>query len=453
MVGKASLYLILGFSLIFLVFGQRFGSLTNQAVDNMTNYYAETVSHDCAVTGANMAANKVFLNNKWNAGFSNLSFNGGKINVSVQHVYSYGDSLIKITSTGTYEESSHKSVVILRPSKFSKFAYYSVLEKDPDGDVIWWTAKDTIWGPFHTQDYMHVANHPVFHGKVTTAKNDIIYYTSKNSDYPVIDGDFQKNIDLPLPYNSILDLKSAAIQGGKDIPQTSTNTTTTQQTWVDGYYQGSGWSKKWIPGHYETTTTTTSTSDTVYITFVKDSVQIKMGITKPSTTYKTSVIAPNGVIFVEGMNTRLKGTVKGQFTVGCDKDIYLDDNIVYNTDPLKNSTDVLGIVAKNNILITDNSPNGHDINIDASLYSQEGGIGAENYSTGSPRGNINLIGGIIQYERQPVGQFNASNNGNGKSEAVHGYSKRYKYDNRLSTISPPFFPNTGKFEVVSWLEE
>ena len=145
MIGKASLFLILGFSLIFLVFGQKFGSLTNQAVDNMTNYYAETVSLDCAVAGANMAANKVFLNNNWNAGFSKLSLNGGKINVTVQRIYSYGDSLIKISSQGTYEGITHKSEVILRPSSFSKFAYYSVLEKNPDGDAIWWSGDDVVW--------------------------------------------------------------------------------------------------------------------------------------------------------------------------------------------------------------------------------------------------------------------------------------------------------------------
>lgn len=435
MIGKASLLLILGFSLIFLVFGHRFGSLTNQAVDNMTNYYAETVSQNCADAGANMAANKVFLNNKWRTGFSNLSFNGGEINVNVQNIYSYGDSLIKITSQGICEGITHKSVVLLRPSSFSKFAYYSIFENDPDGNTIWWMAKDTVWGPFHTQDYMHVDNHPVFHGKVTTGKSNLIYKNNEKNDYPVIDGDFQTNIDLPLPYDGIAKLKSVAKSGGKDIPQSSTTTTTTT-------------------GHgSNTSTTTTTNTDTVYITFIKDSIQIKMGIAKPAITYKTSEFSPNGVIFAEGMDIHLQGTLQGQYTIGSDENIYLDGNIEYNTDPQTDptSTNILGICAQKNVLIADNTKKKLDINIDAAIYCQEAGFGVENYDKGAPKGIINLLGGITQYIRQPVGLYSVDKNG--KSKIEHGYSKRYRYDNRLSSMSPPFYPNTGKFEVVSWLEE
>ena len=49
MVGKASLLLVLGFSLIFLVFGQRFVSLSGQATDNMVDYYADVIANECAV--------------------------------------------------------------------------------------------------------------------------------------------------------------------------------------------------------------------------------------------------------------------------------------------------------------------------------------------------------------------------------------------------------------------
>ena len=106
---------------------------------------------------------------------------------------------------------------------------------------------------------------------------------------------------------------------------------------------------------------------------------------------------------------------------------------------------MLGIVAGNKVLITDNTANHADINIHASIYSEKGGFGADNYDTRPISGNINLVGGIIQDERQPVGTF-------GSGGIKSGFAKRYKYDERLMLISPPFYPGTGGLEVVSWFE-
>ena len=178
-----------------------------------------------------------------------------------------------------------------------------------------------------------------------------------------------------------------------------------------------------------------------------DSIKIKLGYNKTESTYLSNVMAPNGVIYVEGMDVRLKGTVKGQYTVAGEGDIYLDDDIVYSQDPVKNpnSSDILGIVAQNNVLITDNTANHSDINIDASIFCEKGGFGADNYDKRPDSGDINLIGGIIQNTRQAVGTFNGSG-------LKTGFAKRYAYDNRMMSISPPSFPGTGSYEIVSWLE-
>jgi hypothetical protein len=127
--------------------------------------------------------------------------------------------------------------------------------------------------------------------------------------------------------------------------------------------------------------------------------------------------------------------------------IYLDDDIVFNQDPIHypNSTDLLGIIAKNEVLITDNPANHSDINIDASIYTETGGFGADNYKYRPVSGNINLRGGIIQHTRRAVGTFS----GGGPSS---GFAKRYSYDERLRIASPPGFPGTGSYEIVAWLE-
>ena len=172
MSGKATIFVIAGFSLLFLIIAKNFGDVSNRAVDNFIEYHKETVSHSIAVSGANLAANEIFLDPTWDDGFSNRPFQGGDLDVSVQILDPY-QNIRQVTAQGSYDGHTSTVRVKLAPSKFSKFAYYSVSE----GGTIWWTGSDTVWGPFHTQDYMRVYRHPVYYGKATTKKK-LIYYES-----------------------------------------------------------------------------------------------------------------------------------------------------------------------------------------------------------------------------------------------------------------------------------
>lgn len=404
--GKAILLLVVGFGLVFLVVTRNFGSIATRAVDNMVEYTNETVAHDIAVSGANMAANAIFLDNSWTTGYNNIDFNDGKLNVNVQIIDAF-KNIRKITSLGTFAGITRQVEVTLSPSKFSKFAYYSVSE----GGSIWWTNNDTVWGPFHTQDYIRCYRHPAFYGKTTTKKS-LKYYTSKSNDEPHFYGGFDQGVDLPLPTDGLSPIETEADNGGYKF----------------------------------------TNKDTVYLTFAGDSIKYKFQYAKPDTTVLASIFAPNGVIFAKDAILRIKGTVKGQYSVaasgsGSKGTIYIDDDIVYSQDPqiYPSSSDLLGIVAKNNVLITDNIANLTNININASIYSESGGFGAQNYLTRLPSGDINLLGGIIQNTRQAVGTFNSWG-------VVSGFNKSYEYDNRLLIASPPAFPGTGSFEIVSWLE-
>ena len=84
------------------------------------------------------------------------------------------------------------------------------------------------------------------------------------------------------------------------------------------------------------------------------------------------------------------------------------------------------------MIIADNAANNDNVNIHASIYCQTGGFGAEDYSHRPVSGDINLLGGIIQDTRAAVGTFSGSN-------ITHGFSKRYKYDNRLMLRFPAIF--------------
>ncbi|HVO75725.1 MAG TPA: hypothetical protein VMT35_16980 [Ignavibacteriaceae bacterium] len=426
MSGKAILFLVMSFSVIFLVMGRNLGDISTRSVINSVTYYDNTVAHEIAVSAANIAASKICFNTLWADGFHNVPFNGGTFNVTVTP---NGEQRI-VTATGVYKDTVAEVKIILSPSKFSKYAYYSAIETDDPLHPIYWMTKDTVWGPFHTQDYIYVSGCPVFYGKVTTKKGVKKYTNDQIPDNPRFLGGYQQ-VPLDLPTTGITKVRDNAVNnGGKLFSLISTSTVQYQDFYLtfkgDSVNYTYNWKEK-VSGSWHNRTT--------------------------NLTVLTENLTSNGVIFFEGkdkngaiINMRLKGTVDGEYTVGTDASIYLDDDIVYKDDPrTEPSDDILGIVAKNDVIIANNTANNHSINIDAAIYSQSGGFTAENYDTRGKAGSINLYGGVTQQTRKPVGTFSGDN-------ILSGFSKRYWYDPRLMTLSPPYYPGTDKFEILSWYE-
>jgi hypothetical protein len=406
--GRVSLILVIGFSALFLVMGHNANSVASRSVQNMADYHARTVAYNIAVSAANLAANEIFLDDEWVAGFSHREFDGGYLDADVVIL----DPLLnirKLTTTGTYRGISKTVEVTFKPSSFSKFAYLST--NDPVN--LYWSYKDTIWGPFHQETKINAYRHPVFHGKATS-KVGVHYYQTEALDAPRIYGGYESGVSIAFPNSGLPDLLNMAASGGH-------------------LFTG---------------------QDTVYLTFAGDSLKYRYAANDPDTTVLASNFAPNGVICADNATVRLKGTVKGQYTVGSAKslgvgsngNIYLDDDIVYDKDPRidPTSTDILGIVAKNNVQIAENLANSSDINIHASIYSEYGGFGAGWPSFTQPNGFINLLGGIQNKARVQIGVI--------VSGTVWGFNRSYKYDQRLMLISPPGYPGTGDLEIVSWKE-
>lgn len=411
MVGKATLFVVAGFSLIFLVVEYNMGNVSTRAVQNFTEYYLENYSREIAVSGINLAANEIFINSSWRAGFTNYDFkeNGkeGKLTVKVVESDTNNNHL-KITSIGEYQGVKDTVEVKLVPSSFSKFAYYS----ESEGSNIWWTSNDTVFGPFHTQDKMRIMGTPTFYGKVTNKNGIEKKDAGSNANFL---GGYQTGVDLSIPWDGMLKLGVEAGKAGKTI----------------------------------------TGKDTVYMTFAVDSIKIKYSFNGAETSYLASSYAPNGVIVVVDGILRVKGKVKGKYTIASSKifkggDVYLDDDIIYNTNPRTNpgSKDMLGICASRDIVIANNKANvvDNDINIDAALFAQGGSFRAQNHDAIPICGNINLYGGIVNKSRGGVGT--RYSDGTKKS----GFYKYYMYDERLLLDFPPAFPNTGGFEIVSWYE-
>jgi hypothetical protein len=410
--GKAALIMVMGFSTALLMIGSNISKISNRAMDNYIHYYNSSMAHNVAAAGTNMAARALWENFAWQAGFANKKFAGGTFNTTVTTA---GTNQIRLTTISTFQGETATISVLLQPSSFSRFGYYSNIEGN-----IWWISGDTVWGPMHTQDNLRVSGEPVFMQRTTSLKSIIYDNGPPPRDNPKFLGGYETGVNVSLP-SDLTPLLTAANNGGK-------------------VFNG---------------------PDSVYIEFQSNgNVKWKQGATSPWSVDPLSTFAPNGVIYANGTNVHVSGTISGRATLGAggttgnDKrgNIFIDDDILYAHDPgAGSSTDLLGLVAENNILISDNSANNNnDVTIQASCFSRSGGFTAEDYASRGVEGRIKLLGGIQQNKRGPVGTFDTDRHGN--PYLKNGYLKNYLYDDRLMYDAPPFFPTTGNYEIISWFE-
>lgn len=293
---------------------------------------------------------------------------------------------------------------------FSRYAYFSDLEKSPSGSTIWFYEDDEFHGPLHTNDQMHIYGSPTFYEEVSSAAASVDYY---HGGPPQDDPQFHMGLTLnaspiDLPNDTQMILNKANEADGLKL------------------------------------------SGNAYIRFRVDAsgnpyLRVTIGGSTTNMNYPA-----NGVIYVQG-DAQIEGTVKGQVTIGCSRDIEIMDNVVYDTDPRVDptSTDLLGLVAEGNVYMdgATGGPNrdSGDETIMAAIMALNTSWTVEAYNSGSPRGKLVVYGGIIQKQRGPVGTFSSY----GLST---GYEKDYHYDPRLMDNPPPAFPTTGQVEKIAWNE-
>ncbi len=245
--GKAAMLLVLGFSLIFLVFGSNFNNLSTRSVDNFSDYYTHNIAYNIAVAGANLAANKVFKDKTWDTGYDKLPFQGGHINVYVTNPtggggkvtvchnakkhsahsisinasavpahLAHGDQLgpcgggalaadmVLIYSEGIFQEDTAVVYVELQPSTFAKYGNFY----DKMASAIPATG-DIFQGPFHVNDKMRTWGSPEFFGKVTSKKGLQMYNTKD----PKFHGGYESGVDVERPFDTT-GMRSAGTAGG-----------------------------------------------------------------------------------------------------------------------------------------------------------------------------------------------------------------------------------------------
>jgi hypothetical protein len=419
--GKASILMVAGYSLLMLVSGLNLSNVSTQAYDNSLGYYENAMVRNIAIAGANMAANYLFQypplinGNAWWPGYANrVKFAGGTFNVVVDSTTSVdplsGDRRLTLVSTAQYRDSVYSVKVIMRPSNFAKFAVYA----GPSAANAYWETGDSVLGPFHTQGTLKVAGRPYFGGKVST-KNGIDSTSYGGSNHPIFNAGLETGVSIPLN-KTYQRLGMAASNNGK---------------------------------HF-----TTNTGD-LYLTFRGDSVAYHRGATAPDTMKYLPDWAPNGTIVLGRGNVYLKGTVKGRYTIAaldsvggssCGRVIITDD-VVYQTDPRTNptSTDMLGIVAYNDVNIAGDVTKA-GFNVQASMFSYKMGVTVQNYNTRTA-GLFYTLGGWV------VENIYATSNGIALGNSgSRGFKCNIRFDERFRTTAPPYFPTTGSYEILAWYE-
>lgn len=404
--GKAAILLVLAFSSLFLIIGHRFGWLSTDSVNNLVYYYTETRAHNIAVSGANMAANAIFLDEDWNAGYNNVAFSEGTINVEVTDI---GTEKL-LTCTGTYNSVTKEVKIRFKPSSFAKFAYYMNLFGGGDK----FSTGDTIWGPFHTNQKLTTIGSPVFYGKATTNLG-LKMFSPKD---PKFYGGYESGVEVPFEFDTT-GVPSAASSGGKIYP---------------------------------------AGPQDIRLVFNSDATvshsELVAGSWTAPITEEMSTFAPNGVIWNPKGNLYVSGTVNGQYTIGVgissgmgSGNVYIEDDLVYRTDPIDdpNCTDMLGIISGNNVIISNTPANHHDLNIHASILAAKGGLSVENLNSFPSAGDLYIAGGIVGYQNQAYNKFSGGS-------LTNGFHLKLKYDERFMVSTPPHFPLTEGLEIVSWFE-
>jgi hypothetical protein len=180
-----------------------------------------------------------------------------------------------------------------------------------------------------------------------------------------------------------------------------------------------------------------------------------------------------GVINVDG-TVGISGLLVGRVTLHATGTVVVLDDVRYGTNPATTGrcVDVLGILARTNVVVADNMMNNQvnslsgsttqanrrilddtkDLILHAVVMAMNTSFRVQGFNTGPTTGNpcngrevgrgcLMLLGGLIQEARGPVGTTGGT-----------GYIKQYTYDRCANLRPPPYFPTTGRYLDNRYME-
>jgi len=348
----------------------------------------------------------------------------------------------KVVSVGYFGNSSRTLTAWLQLESFAEFAYFTESEK-MGSTTIWFTDRDRLEGKVHTNGYFSFYNKPLFSDRVTSHNANDYYYNSSSRLYSVgghVYTDPSKfyhyyygyNYDYPIALDASPDFSFAGGQPDIPLPEDtgSIADNANQKIYqdVDLTFLDSGKVKVQTKRTYSRWVRVRRNGRWVWERRTQQSTQTDY--------YSTDDLT----LYVGGDVNLLGGKVKGKVTVGAQGDVYIKDSVTYKDS----EKDVLGIVSEEDIIISTDRWRRKDVQIDAILMTLTGSFYVDRYDSGVHRGTLGIFGGLIQYNRGPVGTFNSYT-----GTVMTGYNKNYIYDKKLINLPPPNFPTTGNIAILS----
>ena len=425
--GKASLIYVVGLSVMLGYALLNVSWTSTQSMDNYMSYYGRSMAHNLALTGANIACQRLLQDPSYSTDLTDQQYAGGIFNVYIDK--SSGDSCLvksyaEINLTGA--EMRDTVIACLKFTPLAKYGWFTDSERNGYhgspwfGDNDWKITGDSIFGPAHTNYKFNLGGAPYFNDKVTA--------TNAPTTMPL------KGVQAPI--------FKAGYQWGITVPRPSTN--------LDAIVSSAGSDGKLFTGQ------------DVSLNFLDDRVAVKIPPGTGSVRNDTVSIASlthNGIIAVMNGDLRVKGEYSGKVTVAAHNDgsattkgnIWLDGTgIVAKNNPLGNtsSPDMMGIISNNNVVITkDLSRTTSTVyKVQGAVYCQNGELTAEDFWEIPLSGRVEVVGGVNQHTAGTMGAYNP---GHG---LWYGFYYTVRYDTRLSSMSPPGYPVAYKYELVSWWE-
>lgn len=406
----------------------------------------------------------------------------------------------EVVSTGFYgqppRQAQRQVVAFIQQEPFSKYAYFTDRDIGVGGAIIRFVSNDAITGPVRTNGYFTIAGHPRFSDQMRSSNQTDTAYTAgpppvyrnpngtTTSDPTKFhrtesNGSYAQN--SPVALNNSPNFSFAGGQAVIPLPTDNDKIRTLAESNApDTANLAINTPGSLPPNHYKNPSNASADYDMVFdestgkpSSFTKNGNAISTSdappvfkmtfrsspnpagavvqrwdagtmsfrnwdLTARSFTTSTIVLDTSAdTIHVDGFVV-MEGTVKGRATVGCKYDVHLSNNLVYSDM----AQDVLGIVAKEDIIVESRTNTSQDRTIHATMMALNGSFTVDKYNQGSPRGTLHLFGGIIQRTRGAVGTGSAS-------QVSTGYAKDYRYDDKLITRPPLNFPNTGEVYIVN----
>ncbi|HVC70642.1 MAG TPA: hypothetical protein VNC61_10370 [Acidimicrobiales bacterium] len=325
----------------------------------------------------------------------------------------------------------------------------------PPGCIVVFVSGDELNGPVFSDDTFRLCGSPTFDAGLQSGN---IYNTNTGPTSVYVDGNgggcsgsvpnfangsgYQK-VGNQIPQNSEADLSPARsygcfITGGSGNSVSPVNVTlglsiaggTTKVTW-----SGSGASVDNVASNTNNCSSPISVDQlTSGLIFVNGNVSISGQMTGGLdivTCSTTTVTATNARCTGSAAPSNI--TITGSLT-------YPSANIVkVNGQPTSDSSDTLGLIAQNSVIVAD-VPH---VEIDAAILALQDSFYVTNWWSASGLGALNVFGSIAQNFRGAVGTTGHT-----------GYLKNYNYDTSLQTLFPPFFipPNGAVWSPTSYEE-